>query len=159
MADATIWEWSGIPDSNANLSGMVMYEGMAPALLNNGIRAMMASLFTALVSVSVGLSAGATGAFVDATPLPSRLNVVSTVAAAARATKLLARPVATAYGVTQIVFNAGANSMAVFPGAVTDTIDGGAAGASVPLAAGKRCMYFMVSPGVWISAQLGVISA
>ena len=60
------------------------------------------------------------------------------------------------------IFNGGANPITVYA-ANSDTIDTVAGATGVPLANGKRAMFFpvSVSGGVttWISAQLGVISA
>ena len=56
------------------------------------------------------------------------------------------------------VFNDGANPIQVYS-RDTATIDGTAGATGVALTNAKRCAYFAVAEGVWISAQLGVVSA
>lgn len=61
-------------------------------------------------------------------------------------------------GMIFVVFNDGASPIKVYA-AGTDTIDGVAGATGVTLTNAKRCGYWCVAPGVWLSAQLGVISA
>lgn len=56
------------------------------------------------------------------------------------------------------VFNDGANALQVYS-FDTATIDGTAGATGVTLTNAKRCAYYAISEGVWISAQLGVVSA
>ena len=58
------------------------------------------------------------------------------------------------------IYNNGANAIKVYGTAGrTDTIDGTAGATGVTLSSGKRCDYECVLAGVWLSAQLGVVSA
>lgn len=57
-----------------------------------------------------------------------------------------------------VVFNAGANPVRVY-GFGLDTVDGAAGATGVPLANTLRCIYWCIAPGVWISSQLGAVSA
>jgi len=108
-------------------------------------------------SVTATLTAGTTHTLVGATPLPSQINDVTTVANASDAVAL---PSATAalVGTAIVVFNSGAHVAAVWPQAA-DAIDGGSAGASVALTNAKRCIYYCIAVNTWVSAQLGVASA
>jgi hypothetical protein len=58
----------------------------------------------------------------------------------------------------RVIYNAGASPLTVYA-AGSDTIDGTAGSTGVALANAKRCEYYCVADGVWISAQLGVVSA
>lgn len=67
-------------------------------------------------------------------------------------------PSATKPGAKYTIFNDGASALTVY-GAGSDTIDGTAGATGVALTNAKRCDYICVATGVWISAQLGVVSA
>ncbi len=57
-----------------------------------------------------------------------------------------------------IIFNSGANPIKVYaPGG--QTIDGTAGATGVTLTNAKRCIFILMDPNTWISAQLGVTSA
>lgn len=101
------------------------------------------------VSVTAGESAAGAAA-AAAVPLFAAINQLATVAAATGALLAALTP-----GQSQVVFNDGANSVTIYARSGY-TIDGAA---NVPLANAKRCIYYCVSPGVIISAQLGVVSA
>ena len=73
-------------------------------------------------------AAGSTQA--TATPLTSRFNAVTTVAASAG----VSLPANAAPGTVVFVQNGGANALSVYPATATGTINGGAAGAAVSLA-------------------------
>lgn len=45
MANYPVTNWSTDPSSNGNFPGIPMYEGQPPASLNDGVRAVMASVF------------------------------------------------------------------------------------------------------------------
>ncbi len=106
-------------------------------------------------SNATGIVASTTQTRAGGTALTKQWNNVGTVANAGDAVTLPA--LAAGQGV--IVFNNGANSAKVFPNGASDTIDGGAGGASVNLANTKRCLYFCVAANTIISAQLGAVSA
>lgn len=107
-------------------------------------------------SVAAGLVASVTQTRVGGLALTASVSVVATVGSAGDAVTLPAL----LPGQSVDVYNAaGVNSMKVFPNGATDTIDGGSAGASVNLAATKRCRYTCVAANTIISAQLGVVSA
>lgn len=105
-------------------------------------------------TVATGLTAHAGGTKAAALALTASVNRV-TVCATANDSVLLPEALA---GRQVAVFNDGAASMRVF-GQGTDTIDGAATGTGVPLANAKRALFICVADGVWISAQLGVVSA
>jgi|SRR5579863_2850439 len=67
-------------------------------------------------------------------------------------------PAANKPGACRRIFNAGANPITVY-GNGTDTIDTIAGATGVTLTNAKRCEYYCVAVGVWISAQLGAVSA
>lgn len=102
-----------------------------------------------LRSVTVGLVAHAGGGQTLATPLASEYNLVATVATIGDSSLL---PVATSNTVGQVVTakNAGVASMNVFP-AVGQTINGGAADASVALASGAVAYYVQTGNTSWTS--------
>lgn len=103
-------------------------------------------------AVSSGYNLTATGAaLASALLLTTALCQFSTVAANTGAALAAMKP-----GQSQVIFNDGASPLTVYALNANYTIDGAA---SVPLANGKRCVYFCVSPGIIISAQLGVVSA
>jgi hypothetical protein len=133
-----------------------------PAYINKGLTASAIGSFSklnALVSLTLGVSTGLTASTTHtragALALTEVVNNLGTVAGSGDAVGL---PAAVA-GAVVIVFNGGANPAAVFPAASADTIDGGSAGASVTLTNAKRAMFVCVATGIWISAQLGVVSA
>lgn len=67
-------------------------------------------------------------------------------------------PAATKPGMKRLIFNAGANPIQVY-GNGTDTIDTVAGSTGVPLTNTKRAIFYCFAVGVWVSAQLGVVSA
>jgi hypothetical protein len=63
-------------------------------------------------------------------------------------------------GVIYTLFNDGANAVKVYGNAAGGaTVDGVANATGVTLGAGKRCQYITVANNVWVSAQLGAVSA
>lgn len=148
--------WDPQPDNNGVKVGIPMYEGMPPNLLNDGVRAVMAALYTALFSVASGLTASVTQTRIGALALTKNFNFVSVSANVGDSVSLWA---IAGVGMTQYVYNDGANSIKIFPNGAAETIDGAGAGASVNLAAGKRCFFVAKSATAWESAQLGVVSA
>lgn len=107
-------------------------------------------------SATSGLVASTTQTLIGGTPLPSSINQVATSANSGNAVTL---GIGLIPGQHQDVYNDGANPIKVFPVASTVAIDGGSAGASVPLANAKRCRYTCLAANVIESAQLGVVSA
>lgn len=95
--------------------------------------------------VTVGLTANAGGGQSGATPLPTAINRVATVATAGDS--VLLPTSADNVGAEVTVINAGANSLNVFPQGA-DTIDGAA---SKAVAAGKSAAFFSVAAGIWHS--------
>jgi hypothetical protein len=93
---------------------------------------------------TTGVVAFAGGGQASATPLPSDINVVSTVATAADSVQL---PTAEA-GREVTVINATANAAAVFP-AVGDKINALSANASFSVAAGKSATFIGAAAGQW----------
>lgn len=61
-------------------------------------------------------------------------------------------------GMSITVFNAGANPIKVYAQG-SETIDGTAGATGVTLTNALRAVYVCMAAGVWISAQLGVVSA
>lgn len=86
--------------------------------------------------------------------LPSNLNRFTTVAASTGASL----PAATKPGQIVTVYNAGASPLQVYA-LGTDTIDTIAGATGVPLTNALRCQYTCFAAGIWVSAQLGVVSA
>lgn len=112
------------------------------------------NLFLGNPSKSMASGLVATGAnAAGALPLAAAINQFATVAANTGAMLAVIVP-----GGQQDIYNDGANPLTVYAPAGA-TIDGGAAGGSVPLANAKRCSYICMSPGVYESAQLGAVSA
>lgn len=67
-------------------------------------------------------------------------------------------PTTNKVGIRWYVFNSGASPVQVYaPG--TATIDTVAGATGVPLTNAKRAIFLTVASNVWISAQLGVVSA
>jgi hypothetical protein len=96
-------------------------------------------------------AAGSTKA--DALVLTNQINVIGT--AAANTGVLLPLGVV---GQPITIYNNGANAIKVY-GSGSDTIDGAAAATGVTLTNAKRCEYLCIAAGVYISAQLGAVSA
>lgn len=65
---------------------------------------------------------------------------------------------ATKPGMKRVIYNNGANPIKVYANG-SDTIDTVAGATGVTLTNALRCQFTCVAVGVWISAQLGVISA
>lgn len=110
----------------------------------------------ALADPQVGVTAGQTAvgaARASAVVLGTAWTQLGTVAASTGALLLPAVP-----GTARTVFNDGASPLTVYASG-SDTIDGVAGVTGVPLANAKRCVFFCVAPGTWVSAQLGVVSA
>lgn len=61
-------------------------------------------------------------------------------------------------GKIAFVFNDGANPITVYS-FDSATIDGTAGATGVTLTNAKRCAFYSIAEGVWLSAQLGVTSA
>lgn len=95
-------------------------------------------------SVTTGLTARAGGGQGSATPLTGAINRVATVASAADSVLLPAAVV----GRRVSVFNAGANSMNVFP-ASGEAIGTGSANAAQAVGAAKGAIFECVATGVW----------
>jgi hypothetical protein len=92
------------------------------------------------------------------------------ITAAAASTGVLLPPsagngqLAAAFPMSQIgqgifVFNSATGNTIQVYAAGSDTIDGVAGATGVPLSNNKRCIYFCIAAGVWISAQWGAVSA
>lgn len=71
--------WNTNPNLNGNLAGISMYEGMPPNLLNDGVRAAMASIFDESQLVRALITSG------DAATLASATAIGTSVAAEAAA--------------------------------------------------------------------------
>ncbi len=107
-------------------------------------------------SIATGLTASTTQTLAGGLALTKAINNVTTVANAGDAVTLPALAV----GQSIVVYNSAAtNSMKVFPNGSSVAIDGGTAGASVNLAAGKRARFTCFAANTIISAQLGAVSA
>lgn len=106
-------------------------------------------------SVANALTASVTQTRAGGLALTKRINRITVCANSGDAVTL---PALSA-GQSVEVYNDGANPAKVFPNGASDTIDGGAGGASVPLANAKRCLYTCVAANTIISAQLGAVSA
>ncbi len=87
----------------------------------------------------------------DARPLRATVSVILTTTPGSGVVLPHAVP-----GIVMYVFNRGASALTVY-GQPGETLD--LSVASVPLAATGRCAYFCVTPGQWLSAQLGAPSA
>lgn len=120
------------------------------------VKAAAVGLFYFLrVSAKTAIVASTTHTLAGATSLTSMINVISTVANVGDALRLpTLMP-----GQEVTIYNQGANAASIYPSDGSTAIDGGAAGAAVPLSASKRCRYICVAPGVIISAQLGAPAA
>ncbi len=57
------------------------------------------------------------------------------------------------------IFNSATGNTIQVYAAGSDTIDGVAGATGVPLSNNKRCVFFCVAAGTWISAQFGAVSA
>ncbi len=106
------------------------------------------------VSTQNGIVAKAGGTITGASAITATFSQVSTSANSGDSVLLPAAKVGAYY----VIFNAGANPIQVFATG-TDTIDGTAGATGVALANAKRCIYICIDQGIWISAQLGVVSA
>ncbi len=95
-------------------------------------------------SAADGLVALAGGGQANATPIATSYATFGTVATAGDSGLL---PAAVA-GLAVCIFNAGAQSMNVFP-AAGDAIGAGAANAAYAVAAGKSAQFFATAPGRW----------
>lgn len=114
-----------------------------------------AAQFLAGFSVSSNLTALGTNQ-ATALVLAKQFNHLATVAAS---TGVVLPPAAGAMvGQAIIVNNAGANIAKVY-GAGSDTIDGTAGATGVHLTNAKRCIYYCIATGVWVSSLLGAVSA
>lgn len=98
-------------------------------------------------------AAGTTAA--NAFQLTKGINIVNTVAAGAG---VILPPSATVGigGSVDVYNNDSADNVKVYG---DGTIDGVAGTTGVPLTFTKRCRYTVTAAGVWVSAQLGVVSA
>lgn len=105
-------------------------------------------------SSTVGIVATPAGTQATSIALTTVYNNVETVASANDGV-LLTQAIP---GRQRIVFNNGANALKVF-GLGNDTVDGVAGATGVALANAKRCGYYCLEPGKWLSAQLGAVSA
>lgn len=104
-----------------------------------------------LLPLVVGLTANAGGIQAGATPITTAIANFTTVGGNGYSGLL---PAANAYGSLVItVINSGANNLAVFPSG-TDTINGGAAGASFIQAPGTVITYFQSGAGQWTAAGI-----
>src|SRR5256885_16994352 len=88
-----------------------------------------------------------------AAPITTDLNHVTTAAAGTGVALPLGQP-----GMDLVIFNDGANTIKVYANG-SDTIDAVAGATGVSLSATRRCRYICFATNVWISAQLGVVSA
>lgn len=61
-------------------------------------------------------------------------------------------------GQSVVIYNSGASPLTVYAPS-GGTIDGTAGATGVALANAKRCQYTLTAAGVWVSAQLGAVSA
>ena len=108
------------------------------------------------VQGSVGNTLTATGTTrANALALTKAINNLTTVATNTGA--ILPDPVTVGEGGSVVIFNAGASAAQIYaPGSTT--IDGVAGATGVALTNAKRCIYYVIG-GVYVSAQLGVVSA
>lgn len=113
-------------------------------------------LVLATGGTQVGVVASTTHTLAGATQLTFGMAVIGTCANAGDAVKLQPNPQPRQ---EQLVVNNGAQAAAVFPGESTTTVDGGSAGASVPLSAGKSTLFVCHVAGAWTSAVTGGHSA
>lgn len=106
-------------------------------------------------TVTDGITAHSGGGQGSAVPLTTDVNRISSVGAPGDSVLLpVALPKRAVY-----VFNAdGSNAAAVFPSS-GDQIDGAGANNSVTLSSTLRAVFFCLTAGSWISAQLGAPSA
>ncbi len=111
--------------------------------INSGY--VIASVGNALTAVGISRA--------DALALTKQINNITT---ATLGTGVIL-PTAVA-GMRITIFNNGANPIVVYAAGVA-TIDGSPATTGVPLANAKRADFFALTTGVWISAQLGAVSA
>ena len=96
------------------------------------------------VSSTNAITATPSGTQANSAAINTAINRVTTVATAGDSVKL---PVA-APGMQIIISNAAGQSMSVWPG-VGDAVNGGAANASYPIAAGKTVEFFSAASGFW----------
>jgi hypothetical protein len=108
------------------------------------------------VSSTLGLTAKASGTQANATPLPSMINQVTTVANIGDAVRLPAAR-ASLVGVEVLAINDAANAMTVFSGDNTDTINGGVPTVGVSQMGGSAVYYVLKSynpttgVGAWVA--------
>lgn len=106
------------------------------------------------VAASVAAALTATGTDRDdALQLAAAVNLMGTVAAGTGVVLPAAE-----IGTTVLVFNGGANELKVYA-AGSATIDGVAGATGVPLTEALRAAFVVVAEGVWVSYQLGAVSA
>lgn len=99
----------------------------------------LTGLANALTALAGGAQAG--------TPITTFISRFTTVATAADSAQL---PTALPNRMVIVANDAAANSMNVFP-QTGESIDAAAANAAVAIAAGKRRIFFCVTPGLWTS--------
>lgn len=106
--------------------------------------------------VQTGVVASTTQTLAAATQLSFGTAIIATCATLGNAVKLPPNP-----QVNQecLVINNGATGAGVYPGEATSTVDGGAAGASVTLSAGKTATFICTAAGTWVSGAGGTHSA
>jgi len=106
------------------------------------------------VSTHNTITAHAGGGRTSAVALDKQVNRISVCATTADSVVL---PAAVA-GDFRAVFNDGAAAAQIFADG-SDTIDDVAGATGVPLTNAKRAIYFCLTTGAWVSAQLGAASA
>lgn len=104
-----------------------------------------------ITSIENAITAKAGGGQANATQLLAAKNRISVCATNADSVKLPQSNLNV--GAEILVINDGAANLAVFPHG-TATIDGGAAGASVTLTAGRRAYFWCLANGVWQSGYM-----
>lgn len=106
-------------------------------------------------SVENGIVASGTQTRAGGYALTKAISRITTVGTIGDAVTLPAL----APGQSAVIYNDGANAAKVFPNGASDAIDGGSAGASVTLSAGKRARFTCMAANVISSDQLGAASA
>lgn len=128
-------------DNGIDVDGLTVKDGGFTATIPNSY------------STETGVTAFATGGQASATALTKEYNNVTVVATAADSVKLLAAAV----GIRQIVKNNGSADLAVFP-STGDTIDGGAANASITMTPGTTRIFSAIDSTDWETSSQ-VVSA
>ncbi|MBF0560721.1 MAG: hypothetical protein HQL37_01645 [Alphaproteobacteria bacterium] len=147
---------SGTLAGNADVGALLVDTVNGVLYQNTGTNAVPAwTAFAPVTAAATGITAATTQTRVGATALTVKVNNIATVANSGDAVAL---PAAIA-GKSVVIFNSGAHPASVFPAGASDTIDGGSAGAAVTLTNAKRAEFYCIAQGVWVSAQLGVVSA